>query len=587
VAQANVNLASNLLTVTFDDAQVSPEQVRAAVVRAGYDLIIDEDHLVERQETAQRQAFRRLTARLLVVWLFAIPMLLLSMVWMHAPYAEYWMLGLALPVLAIFGRDFFVHAWKQWRIRQFGMDTLVALSTSIAFLFSVSGTFFPTFWLSRGLHPHVYYEASVMIIAFVLTGKWLEERAKQNTSVAIRGLMGLRPTRARVVRDGVETDIPLEDLRAGDRVVVRPGEQVSVDGTVVGGTSQVNESMISGEAAPVDKHIGSPVYAGAINQRGTLTVVADRVGQETLLLRIIRMVQEAQGSKAPVQRVADRIIGVFVPTVVGLAALTFILWMLIGGTAYFSHALLSSVSVLVIACPCALGLATPTALSVGIGQAARQHILVKDAVAMELLRKVDTVVFDKTGTLTEGYPSDALRPTSAAAVAALQSRHYEVHLLSGDKEPIAAALAAQLHIDHYKAENRPQDKETYIRKLQAEGKIVAMVGDGINDSQALAVADVGIAMGQGTDVAMDVAMVTLMTSDLLLLPTAFRISKRTVTLIKQNLFWAFIYNLIGIPVAAGVLYPINGILLDPMLAGAAMAFSSVSVVLNSLRLRKV
>ena len=611
------------------------------------------------------------------------------------------MVALTLPVLALFGRAFFVNAWKQTSHRTANMDTLVALSTSIAFLFSLFNTLWPEFWYARGLEPHVYYEASCMIVAFVLTGKLLEERAKGSTSSAIRNLMGLQPVTARIVREGREEEVPIASLRAGDSVSVRPGEKIPVDGLVLSGGSFVDESMITGEPLPVEKKAGDSVVAGTINGRGTFVIETTGAGSDTLLARIIETVRQAQGSKAPVQRVADRIAAVFVPTVIGIAVLTFVLWMAIGGSAYFSHALLSAVSVLVIACPCALGLATPTALMVGIGRGAENGILIKDAAALEGMCRVDTVVMDKTGTLTEGRPtvtewiwtdpeesscgdivysaemksehplaeavtaylaargakpcevtafesltgqgvefrsggrpywigsrnllesrgavlpadlaarvdalsdegrslvffgsgnrllcaiavSDPLKETTPQALDELRRLHIELAMLTGDNRRTAAALAARLGIGTFRAEAMPDDKDRFVRELQAGGRHVAMVGDGINDSQALARADVSIAMGRGTDVAMDVAMVTLMNSDLSLLSKAYRLSRDTVRLIRQNLFWAFIYNLIGIPVAAGVLYPLWGVTMSPMLAGAAMAFSSVSVVTNSLRLK--
>lgn len=623
------------------------------------------------------------------------------MVFMHVPYSSEIQLLLTLAVMILFGGSFYTGAWKQAKLGRSNMDTLVALSTSIAFLFSAFNTFFPEFWYSRGLEPHVYYEASVVIIAFVLTGKLMEERAKGNTTAAIKKLMGLQPKVARVLRNGIEEEILIDQLQVDDLVVVRPGEQIPVDGVLAEGDSFVDESMISGEPIPVDKKKGDKVLAGTINQRGSFIIKASQVGSETVLARIIRMVQEAQGSKAPVQRIVDRVTGIFVPVVLGIAVLTFVLWMVIGGTEYFSYAMLSAVSVLVIACPCALGLATPTALMVGIGKAASQHILIKDAVALEQMRKVNVVVLDKTGTLTEGHPTvsgwlwaqtqeecfknvllaaelksehplagaivaslkdeekvvpaplesfesitgkgikvvyegdlfwvgshkllkdfdavvtdvmadmlvqyesegngiiyfgrrnqllaiiavtDPVKSTSAEAVKELRRQGIDICMLTGDGQRTALAVAGKLGIDRFVADALPDDKEDFIRELQLQGKTVAMVGDGINDSQALALADVSIAMGKGTDIAMDVAMVTLMTSDLLLLPKAFDLSKQTVKLIHQNLFWAFIYNLIGIPIAAGILFPLNGLLLNPMLASAAMAFSSVSVVLNSLSL---
>ncbi len=702
IVDATVNFATNTLSVSYEADKLTPGEIRAAVLSGGYDLIVEEENLrEERQEEAQQQHYRKLKRQVIGAWIFAVPMLLLSMVFMHVPYSNEIQLLLTLPVLILFGGSFFTGAWKQAKMGRSNMDTLVALSTSIAFLFSVFNTFFPEFWYSRGVEPHVYYEASVVIIAFVLTGKLLEERAKGNTSAAIKKLMGLQPKVARILRNGIEEEVLIDQLQVGDLVVVRPGEQIPVDGIVSEGDSFVDESMISGEPIPVEKKKGDRVLAGTINQRGSFIINASQVGSETVLARIIRMVQEAQGSKAPVQRIVDRVTGIFVPVVLGIAVLTFILWIVIGGMDYFSYAMLSAVSVLVIACPCALGLATPTALMVGIGKAASQHILIKDAVALEQMRKVNVVVLDKTGTLTEGHPtvsgwlwavtqedyfkgvllaaeqksehplagaivaslqgeekvvpahldsfesitgkgvrviykgdlfwvgshkllkdfnaslpdvmadmmvqyesegngiiyfgrenqilaiiavSDPVKPTSAEAVKELRQQGIDICMLTGDGQRTALAVAGKLDIDRFVADALPDDKQEFIRELQLQGKTVAMVGDGINDSQALALADVSIAMGKGTDIAMDVAMVTLMTSDLLLLPKAFNLSRQTVKLIHQNLFWAFIYNLIGIPIAAGILYPLYGILLNPMLASAAMAFSSVSVVLNSLSL---
>lgn len=702
VVEASVNFANNMLNVSYNDDQQTPGEIRAAVLAAGYDLIIEEEHPEECSEEEQRKRYHRLKQRVIGAWIFAIPLLLTSMVFPHFPFSGELQALLAFLVLVLFGTPFFTGAWKQLRVKRSNMDTLVALSTSIAFLFSLFNTFFPEFWYSRGLEPHVYYEASAIIIAFVLTGKLMEERAKGNTSVAIRKLMGLQPKKARILREGKEEEVPLEQLKVNDLVSVRPGEQIPVDGFLTEGDSYVDESMINGEPIPTAKRAGSHVLAGTINQKGAFVLRAAKVGSDTVLANIIRMVQEAQGSKAPVQRIADRVTGIFVPVVLIISILTFVIWMFFGGMGAFSHALLSAVSVLVIACPCALGLATPTALMVGIGKAASNHILIKDAVALELMRKVDVVVLDKTGTLTEGHPTvagwlwakqqedyfksvflaaelksehplagaivsalkeedvtpvpletfesitgkgikviyqgsnywagshkllkdygavftdvfgkmlvqyesegcsivyfgredellaivaiaDQIKPTSVSAVKELRSQGIELCMLTGDGERTASAVATRLGIKHYVADALPSDKEDFIRKLQLQRRTVAMVGDGINDSQALACADVSIAMGKGTDIAMDVAMLTLMTSDLLLLPKAFALSRRTVRLIHQNLFWAFIYNLIGIPIAAGLLYPINGMLLNPMLASAAMAFSSVSVVLNSLRLRR-
>ena len=668
---------------------------------AGYDLIVEAEDPVAMQEEKARMHYKILRRNTIGAWTLSIPLVLLGMVFMHVPFGNWIMMVLALAIMIFFGRSFYVNGVRHALKGKANMDTLVALSTSIAFLFSLFNTLCPGFWLGKGLEPHVYYEASGVIIAFVLLGKLMEERAKNSTSSAIKGLMGLQPKTARLVTDGREEEVPISNLQVGNVVSVRPGEKIPVDGTLLQGSSSVDESMLSGEPIPVEKNAGDRVLAGTINQKGAFTMEATSVGGTTVLAQIVQMVQSAQGSKAPVQRIVDKISGIFVPVVVLLSFLTFVCWLVIGGESYFSYALLSAVSVLVIACPCALGLATPTALMVGMGKGAEQHILIKDAFALENLCKVDTVVLDKTGTLTEGVPvvtdsywisddniryldvlytaeqksehplasailcwleesgakvceaenfesltgrgvriqvegvtywvgsqglldifqagipekvrkqigqwqedgqsvvfygqetrllavlaiSDRIKPTSAEAVKELKKQGIEVHLLTGDGVRTAERVAATLDIGYYKAEVMPNDKEEYIISLQQQGKKVAMVGDGINDSQALARADVSIAMGKGTDIAMDVAMVTLITSDLLLLPGAIRLSKQTVRLIYQNLFWAFIYNVIGIPLAAGVLFPINGLLLNPMLASAAMAFSSVSVVLNSLRLK--
>ena len=701
VENASVNLAAATLAVTYNPDIVSPQQLKEAVMKIGFDLIIDEDNSVQEQEEAEQSYYRQLKRKTIVAWIFALPVAVLGMFLMNVPGVNWWMLLLSLPVILYSGRSFYMNAWKQTLQRTSNMDTLVALSTSIAFLFSLFNTFYPEFWYSRGLEPHVYYEAATVIIAFVLVGKLMEEKAKGKTSTAIRKLMGLQPRTARVVKDGREEDILIAELQVGDKVSVRPGEQIPVDGVIVGGNTFIDESMISGEPIPVEKKQGDKVLAGTINQNGAFTMTAQKVGKNTVLAQIIRMVQEAQGSKAPVQRIVDKVTAVFVPVVLAVAVFTFLVWIVAGGADDFSYAMLSAVSVLVIACPCALGLATPTALMVGIGKAASQHILIKDAVALEQMRKVDVVVLDKTGTLTEGHPTvsgwlwaqtqeecfknvllaaemksehplagaivtslqdeekvvpaplesfesitgkgvkviyegdlfwvgshkllkdfdaivtdvmadmlvqyesegngiiyfgrenqllaiiavtDAIKSTSSEAVKELRRQGIDICMLTGDGQRTALAVAGKLGIDRFIADALPDDKEDFIRELQLQGKTVAMVGDGINDSQALALADVSIAMGKGTDIAMDVAMVTLMTSDLLLLPKAFNLSRQTVRLIHQNLFWAFIYNLIGIPIAAGVLFPLNGLLLNPMLASAAMAFSSVSVVLNSLSL---
>lgn len=701
VKEANVNFAANTLTVTFDPAAITLQAIRQAVKNAGYDLIVEAEDPLQLQDEMARKHYLSLRRNTWGAWLFSVPLALIGMVFMHMPYANWIMLVLALCIMLLFGRNFYISGFRHAIQRNANMDTLVALSTSIAFIFSLFTTFYPQFWIDRGMEPHVYYEASGVIIAFVLLGKLMEEKAKSSTSSAIKKLMGLQPKTARLVRDGQETEVPISTLQVGDCVSVRPGEQIPVDGVVQEGSSSVDESMLSGEPIPVMKQAGDKVLAGTINQKGSFLLKATGVGNTTLLAQIVQMVQAAQGSKAPVQRIVDRISRIFVPVVVGLSLLTFIVWLVIGGKSDFSYALSSAVSVLVIACPCALGLATPTALMVGMGKGAEKHILIKDAFALENLCKVDTIVMDKTGTLTEGYPevtntywpndprpqevailyaaeqksehplasaivrylehesmipvtidsfesvtgqgihvnsqdtdywagnavlmnqfkvvlsedvrrlvdnwqeegksviyygksstllavmaiTDQIKTTSKEAVAQLQKAGIEVHLLTGDSPKTAARVADSLHIKHYMAGALPAEKEAYILKLQEKGKRVAMVGDGINDSQALARADVSIAMGKGTDIAMDVAMVTLITSDLLLLPEAIRLSRQTVRLIYQNLFWAFIYNIIGIPLAAGVLYPVNGLLLNPMIASAAMAFSSVSVVMNSLRLK--
>ena len=700
VEKASVNFAAGTLTVTYNPSVITLEVMQAAVQAAGYDLIVEAEDPVAMQEEKARMHYKILRRNTIGAWTLSIPLALLGMVFMHVPFGNWIMMVLALAIMIFFGRSFYVNGVRHALKGKANMDTLVALSTSIAFLFSLFNTLCPGFWLGKGLEPHVYYEASGVIIAFVLLGKLMEERAKNSTSSAIKGLMGLQPKTARLVTDGREEEVPISNLQVGNVVSVRPGEKIPVDGTLLQGSSSVDESMLSGEPIPVEKNAGDRVLAGTINQKGAFTMEATSVGGTTVLAQIVQMVQSAQGSKAPVQRIVDKISGIFVPVVVLLSFLTFVCWLVIGGESYFSYALLSAVSVLVIACPCALGLATPTALMVGMGKGAEQHILIKDAFALENLCKVDTVVLDKTGTLTEGVPvvtdsywisddniryldvlytaeqksehplasailcwleesgakvceaenfesltgrgvriqvegvtywvgsqglldifqagipekvrkqigqwqedgqsvvfygqetrllavlaiSDRIKPTSAEAVKELKKQGIEVHLLTGDGVRTAERVAATLDIGYYKAEVMPNDKEEYIISLQQQGK-VAMVGDGINDSQALARADVSIAMGKGTDIAMDVAMVTLITSDLLLLPGAIRLSKQTVRLIYQNLFWAFIYNVIGIPLAAGVLFPINGLLLNPMLASAAMAFSSVSVVLNSLRLK--
>ena len=703
VANASVNFASSSVLVEYDKA-LSPADLQNALRSVGYDLIVDAEDPQEAQQELQHQHYQEVKRRTIGAALLTLPVFILGMFVMDWMPGRWISLALSIPVLFWFGRSFFVNAWKQAKHGKANMDTLVALSTGIAFLFSLFNTLYPEFWLQRGLEPHVYYEAATVIITFISLGKLLEERAKSNTSSAIKKLMGLQPKTLKVIRDGQEVEMPIASVQAGDTIVVRPGEKIPVDGEVSEGSSYVDESMITGEPVPVEKAAGEKVFAGTVNQKGSFRFVAEKVGSETLLSSIIKQVQEAQGSKAPVQKLVDKIAGIFVPVVLGIAVLTFIVWLLVGGEDAFTHALLTSISVLVIACPCALGLATPTAIMVGVGRGAENNILIKDAESLELGYKTNIVVLDKTGTITEGKPvvtdrhwaddtqaqrwksvllalespsehplaeavvaqlkeegvrpayltnfnsltgrgvqatdedgttyyvgnqkllnehditlndsleqkarqlqqeaktvvffadaqhvqgvlaiADKIKDSSQAAIKALQDRNIMVYMLTGDNQQTAQAVAEQVGLKNFRAEVLPSDKADFVKDLQQQGEVVAMVGDGINDSQALAQADVSIAMGKGSDIAMDVAKMTLITSDLQAIPKALNLSRKTVKGIRQNLFWAFIYNLIGIPIAAGVLYPINGFLLDPMIAGAAMAFSSVSVVANSLRLRK-
>ena len=701
VDSATVNFAANTLTVSFDPKKTSLLQIKSAVQAIGYDLVIEENNREKIQEKAEKQHYQSIKKRTITAWILSIPLMGISMTIMHQNWANWVMLLLTLPILSFCGQSFYINAWKQLRHKSANMDTLVSLSTIIAFLFSLFNTIYPDFWTKRGLEPHVYYEAAGMIIAFVLLGKLMESKAKNNTSSAIKKLMGLQPQTAHLLTTEGEKEVPLNILKPGDLIRVKPGEKVPVDGIVFDGNSYVDESMISGEPIPVEKQSKDKVLAGTINQKGTFSITATQVGTQTILSQIVHMVQEAQGSKAPVQRIADKISSYFVPIVIIIAIITFIVWLLVGGNDFFSYALLSAVSVLVIACPCALGLATPTALMVGIGRGAENHILIKDAFALENLCKVNCIVLDKTGTITQGHPAvtaeiwlqtpdtemlsvllsaeqksehplalamtdfllkkeiqpisvtsfqsltgqgitveynknffwvgslkmaadqtttfpesvkpvlkqwqndgqsivcygkqnrilaifvlfDPIKESSKYAISSLQKKGIEIHLLTGDNRHTANSVALKLGIKNIQADALPSGKEEYIKTLQNKKKFVAMVGDGINDSQALARADVSIAMGKGTDIAMDVAMITLITSDLSLLSKAINLSRRTVRIIRENLFWAFIYNIIGIPIAAGLLYPICGILLNPMWASAAMAFSSVSVVLNSLRLK--
>ncbi|PWG80186.1 heavy metal translocating P-type ATPase, partial [Pararcticibacter amylolyticus] len=704
VLYAGVNFANNTATVEFDPAETAPELLKAAVQSVGYDIIIEKNDTVA-DDLEQKRADEHAKLKAEVAWsvFFSLPLVVIGMFFMHMPYGNYIMWLLASPVVLVFGRRFFRNAWKQAQHGTANMDTLVALSTGIAYLFSAFNTLYPGFWTSRGLDAHVYFEAASVVVTFILLGRLLEDNAKANTSAAIRKLMGLQPKEViRIGHAGEQEIIPLSEVRTGDLLLIKPGDKIPVDGELVSGSSYVDESMISGEPIPVIKEKGSEVLAGTINQKGSFQFTAKKVGKDTLLAHIIQMVQNAQGSKAPVQKLVDKIAGIFVPVVMGIALLSFICWILLGGENGFTQGLLAMVTVLVIACPCALGLATPTAIMVGVGKGAENGILIKDAESLELAKDINAVVLDKTGTITEGRPeviavtwlpdadrdqlapllhsleassehplaeavtaylkvkgvgqvssdsfrsltgkgvegsfsgrsyyagsrkmltenavnvsvfledvarnwlkeaytviwfadeeralaaiaiSDNIKPSSAEAVRQLKKAGIEVYMLTGDNEQTAAVMAEKAGIAEYRAEVLPDDKASFVKALQAQGKKVAMVGDGINDSHALALADVSIAMGKGTDIAMDVAKITLMSSDLLKIPAAICLSRKTTSVIKQNLFWAFIYNVIGIPLAAGLFYPVNGFLLNPMIAGAAMALSSVSVVSNSLRLR--
>ena len=602
IKSVSVSLPGRTAMVEYDEKIVTPADMKREIDAAGFELIIDEE---TRVDTLEKNSYRLLLRRTALSWLFALLTMLVSMGWVSAgsPDASNQVLLIICIVNMIYcGRQFYLNAWRLLLHRSANMDTLVAMSTLMSFGFSVFNTFWgSSFWGSRGIEWHTYYDASVMIVTFVLTGRSLEERAKKSTASAIRSLMGLVPRMAHIVSNGDVTDVPLAAVSVGDVVEVRKGEKIPVDGTLTEGTGYVDESMISGEPLPVSKSTAARVLAGTIVSEGTLRFRAEQVGQHTMLANIIRMVQEAQGSKAPVQRLVDKVALVFVPCVLAVSALTFVLWLLIGGESVLPQALLSAISVLVIACPCAMGLATPTALMVGIGKAAQCGILVKDATAVEQMCKVDALVIDKTGTLTipnkdVDFKSaenialedrEQLKPHAVEAISMLKARGIEVWMMSGDKEEAAAYWAKKVGIDHWKSCCMPQDKEDIVRHLQLQGKTVAMVGDGINDSQALALADVSIAMARGTDVAMDVAQVTLMGDDLRRIADACRLSHNTVAMIRQNLFWAFVYNIICIPLAAGALRLFGvDFQITPMWASALMAMSSVSVVTNSLRLSK-
>ena len=700
IVSSQVNYATATLTVEYIPSLVTVNQMRQAVQSIGYDLFIEEGN--ENSETLEelhQKKYNLLKKKTIGAVFLTLPLVIIAMFFMDIPYANYIMWVLSTPVILGFGKDFFINAWKQTKHGSANMDTLVALSTGVAYIFSVFNTLFPDYWHSKGLHAHVYFESAAEVIAFILLGKLLEENAKGNTSSAIKKLIGLQPKTVNVI-DAEQNQIalPIEQVEVGMTIIVKPGDKVAVDGIVTQGSSFVDESMLSGEPLAVKKEVNDKVFSGTINQKGSFQFKAEKIGSDTMLAQIIKMVQEAQGSKAPVQKLVDKIAGIFVPIVIGIAILSLISWVILGGENGFTQGILALVTVLVIACPCALGLATPTAIMVGVGKGAEQGILIKDAESLELAKKVDAIILDKTGTITYGKPTvtnskwldendilkqillsiekqsehplaeavvnylkdintvhihhiesltgkgvranykdinylvgnqklltenqilidnslkeqadkwlheaktviwfaddkkalavlaiaDEIKETSIEAIKELQKMGIEVHMLTGDNYNTAKAIAEKTGISSFKGEVLPKDKADFVKELQAKGKIVAMVGDGINDSTALAQANVSIAMGKGSDIAIDVAKMTIILSDLMKISTAIKLSKSTVNTIKQNLFWAFIYNVVGIPIAAGILYPINGFLLNPMIAGAAMALSSISVVGNSLRLK--
>lgn len=601
ISSAAVNFAARTALVEYDPKVITPQMMKEEIIKAGYDLVIDEDESVA---AIERHAYSQLIRRMAASWVFAALTMGISMRWLNVgstSAADQTMLIIALVNIAYCGRVFYVNAWRQLMHKTANMDTLVAMSTLISFLFSVFNTFWgDSFWGSRGIENHTYYDASVMIITFVLTGRVLEERAKSSTASAIRALMGMAPKTAHLINGDSIDEVPIAALGSGDIIEVRAGEKVPVDGSITTGETYIDESMITGEPTPARRSEGDKVFAGTILKQGTIRFRAEATGDKTMLAQIIRMVQEAQGSKAPVQRVADKIARVFVPAVLCLSLITFILWYAVGSNSQLPRAVLSAVSVLVIACPCALGLATPTALMVGIGRAARNNILIKDATALENMRNIDAIVIDKTGTLTIPNKDvdftkadsltldqrETLKPGAREAMQMLHDEGVEVYMMSGDKEEAAKYWADKAGIPHWKSRVMPQDKEDMVRKLQSEGHHVAMVGDGINDTQALAAADVSIAMGKGTDIAIDVAQVTLMGTDLRRIAYAIKLSRQTVGMIHQNLFWAFIYNVVCIPLAAGLPYLFGAHWqITPMWASALMAFSSISVVMNSLRLK--
>jgi len=700
VIQASVNYGTGNLFVEFIPGVTDMPTIQKAIQSIGYDLLVEESEWMEESlEAIHQQKYRELKKRTILAVIFALPVFLIGMFFMHMPYANIIMWVFTTPIIFWLGKDFFIHAWKQAKHGSANMDTLVALSTGIAYLFSVFNMLFPQFWEARGLEAHVYFEAAAVIIAFILLGRLLEEKAKGNTSDAIKKLAGLRPDTVTIITpEGMEKTESIQNIQKGNILLARPGERIAVDGKVIEGNSYVDESMLSGEPVPVLKSVNDKVFAGTINQKGSFRYVAEKLGSETMLARIMEMVKNAQGSKAPVQKLVDKIAGIFVPLVIGISILSLIIWIFLGGDNGITHGLLAAITVLVIACPCALGLATPTAIMVGIGKAAEKGILIKDAESLEKAIQINALVLDKTGTITEGNPhvtnivwlyddnssegillslekysehplaeavvkyfekaapqpveafesitgkgvkgnsggkwyyagnqtllkekgiiisdkliekaaqwqeeaktviwfadesnalavlaiADKIKENSAAAIQLVKNRGIEVFMLTGDNAATAASIAKQTGIEHYKAEVLPEEKASFIQSLQEQGKITGMVGDGINDSTALATADLSIAMGRGSDIAMEVAGMTIVSSDLAKIPEALKLSGQTIQTLRQNLFWAFIYNIIGIPLAAGVLYPVNGFLLNPMIAGAAMALSSVSVVTNSLRLK--
>ena len=700
VYQATVNYATAIAQVEYNPKVCSDAILQSAVQDAGYDLLVDTgEDVADKAEEIRLTRYRKIKRRTAAALLLSLPIMVISMFFEDISSLKYVLWILATPVVFGLGREFYINAWRQLKHGTSNMDTLVAVSTGIAYTFSVFNLLFPDFWLSRGIEPHIYFEAASVIIAFILLGRLLEERAKQNTSSAIKKLIGLQPKTVTIIVDSDERTVPITAVQKGDTILVKPGERIAVDGMVVTGESYVDESMLNGEPVPMHKQSGEKVFAGTINQKGTFRFIADKIGSDTMLAQIIRMVQDAQGSKAPVQKLVDRIARFFVPAIISISIIAFVAWIFLAPTNGFTNGLLAMVTVLIIACPCALGLATPTAIMVGIGKGAEKGILIKDAQSLEIAQKIDTIILDKTGTITAGHPivveslwengfehsrkilysleklsehplsdavvntlqnekeisidkfenvpgkgvkgivgnqtyyagnlsllndnhitiashlqelankwtqeaktlvwfadstqaiaaialTDEIKQTSAQAISQLQEMGVEVYMLTGDNAISAQAISRKVGINHYKAGVLPNEKAQFIKDLQANGKKVGMVGDGINDSAALAQANLSIAMGQGSDIAIDTAMATMLSSDLLKIPETIRLSQLTIKTIYQNLFWAFIYNLIGIPIAAGIFYSVNGFLLNPMWASAAMAFSSVSVVLNSLRLKR-